>query len=230
VSCFFLCNLLFFAFGGYFFRFYFLCYFVLLPGFRSCAPKKKKKKKKKSEKSLFSFFFFFFFFFAVFAFTLLAIVGVATATKSIVHVVDKDDLSTVGTRFVFTPPVPGVTSVAAISKCHSVVVRDGSSESDSTTSAGFGFDESYFRAHGWRLCTPFELVTISGLIKLPAGKYPTQSIADDDEISELTVNSDGQMSALRAVGFVDNAAYDTRDQIAVCCSGAQFDQVGEGHD
>jgi hypothetical protein len=158
---------------------------------------------------------------------LLAVVGVTTATKNFVHVVDKDTLSTVGTRFVFTQPIVDVTLVAALSKCHSVVVRDGSSESDSTASLRFGFGESYFRANGWRLCTPMELSTVSAITKLPDGNYITQSSVDGDNFTGFKAEN-GRLLEADEFDFVEPEAYTAATHSAVCCSAAQFEHVGVG--
>jgi hypothetical protein len=166
--------------------------------------------------------------FAVFALvTLLAVVSVTTAMKSFVHVIDQDSVSTVGTRFAFTPPIPELTIASVISKCHSIVVRDGSSESDSSASERFGFGESYFRAHGWRLCTPFELFTISVVTKLPDGRYITDASPGGFDFLEFEVE-EGRLDNEDEADFVNPEAYTAANQIAVCCSGAQFDHVGQG--
>jgi hypothetical protein len=152
---------------------------------------------------------------------------VAVFTKAVVHVVDKDDVTTVGTRFAFTKPVAGLTTVESITKCHGVVVREGSSESDSTASFRFGFNEEYFRAHGFRLCTQFELVTISVVTTLPDGKYPTYSSADGDDITRFTVTG-GRLESFSEDSATGTNAYTVADTIAVCCVAGQFAHVGEG--
>lgn len=189
------------------------------------SSKKEKRKEKKSwgEKKKFCFRLTLFCRFAL----LVSIAVAATAAKNVVHVVDQKDVTTVGTRFAFAGPFPARTIAETVAFCHAIVVRDGSSESDDSASLGFGFDETAFRAHGWRLCTMFELATVSVLTVLPDGKYLTYSSADGDDITRFTVTA-GRLVSVSEDSFTSSDAREVKDQIPVCCSASQFEHTGQG--
>jgi hypothetical protein len=153
----------------------------------------------------------------------------ATAlAKNIVAVVDQDDLFVIGTRFVATKAFPNVTVNGALAACHAVVVRDGSSESDGKASSlRFGFNEKYFRSFGFRLCTPYELLTVAAVTPLADGTYPTYNSPDGDDLNAFVVEN-GNLVNERELQITGDLAYTDRVFSAVCCCAAQFQQVGEG--
>lgn len=153
---------------------------------------------------------------------LLAVVGVTTAAKHFVHVVDESKLGTVGTRFVFSPPFQNVTSAIALAKCHSLVVRDGSSESDNSASLHFGFDESFFRRNGFRLCALQELSTVTALTTLPDGNYVTHADGTDDELTTCDVENGRVSNCADEVNVDSTEHYEDSDKFAICCSAAQI--------
>lgn len=156
------------------------------------------------------------------------LLGVAAAS-SVVHVINKHDLTTVGTRFVFTSPIADVSAAEAVAFCHATIVRDGSSESDDTASLHFGFNEKYFRQYGFRLCTHFELLTVSAIVTLPDGTYPTFNSPDGDDVNAFNV-VDGRLDTETELTLASPTgdAYTLRTRTAVCCSAAQMTIEGEG--
>jgi hypothetical protein len=63
--------------------------------------------------------------------------------------------------------------------------------------------------------------------KLPDGRYITNASPSGFDFLVFEVE-EGRLNNDEEVDFIKPTAYTAATQIAVCCSGAQFDHVGQG--